>query len=346
MNWRILLFPFAGIWWLITQIRNLLYSAGIFPSTDFKKAIIVIGNLSVGGTGKSPHAIYVLDLLRENFKVAALSRGYGRETSGFIVANYDSNAQQIGDEPMQFFNRFKNRIVVSVGEDRVAAIKELFARFKLDAVVLDDAFQHRKLKTDFNILLTSYKNLYSNDYVLPVGTLRESRLNADRANIIVVTKTPSKLTEDEKSKIAKELKIKEYQHLFFSKIVYSHELKHYDLPMDIESAKDYNVLLITGIAHAKPFINFCKIQFKQVNHLNYPDHYNFKPNDIEQIGEVYKEMEGPKLILTTEKDYMRLKQEYAIIENLYYLPISVEVDDADTFNQIILDYVTKNSRGH
>ncbi|MGI9525797.1 MAG: tetraacyldisaccharide 4'-kinase [Weeksellaceae bacterium] len=346
MNWRFLLAPFAGVWWMITQMRNIMYNAGIFPSKKFNKAIIVVGNLSVGGTGKSPHTIYLLDLLYNQFKVAVLSRGYGRETSGFIVANYDSNAQEIGDEPMQFFNRFKNRIVVSVGEDRVMALKELFNKFKLDAVILDDAYQHRKLKTDYNILLTSYNNLYSNDYVMPVGSLRESRRNADRANIIIVTKCPRELSNEEKDKIKKELKVKEHQHLFFSKIAYSNELKHYSLPLDIESVKNYNILLLTGIAHANPFISFCKSHFKEVNHLNYPDHYNFKPNDIEQIKVVFDEMEDPKIILTTEKDYMRLKQEYALIENLYYLPITVEMDEAVKFNKIILDYVTKNTRSH
>lgn len=345
MNWRKLLAPFAGIWWVITQLRNVFYNKGIFPSTAYDKTI-VIGNLSLGGTGKSPHVIYVLDLLYKSFNVAVLSRGYGRSTSGFIVANYDSYAQQIGDEPMQFFNRFKNRIIVSVGEDRVAALKELFAKFKLDVVVLDDAFQHRKLKADYNILLTSYKHLYSQDYVLPMGRLRESRINADRAQMIVVTKCPHHLSKEEKIEIKKELLIKDHQHLFFSKIIYDRELKHYETPVSLDQVKDYNVLVITGIAHNTPFVKFCEAHFNQVHHLNYPDHYNFKPEDIAQIQEVFGQMEGPKMMVTTEKDYMRLKQEYALMENLYYLPISVEIDNANMFNQIIIDYVTKNKRSN
>src|SRR5690554_5213160 len=221
MNWRKLLLPFSGLWWIITEIRNVLYNTRIFPSKKFKKPVIIIGNLSMGGTGKSPHVIHVLGILHSFYQVASLSRGYGRRTKGFRVANYDSTASEIGDEPMQFFNRFKNRIVVSVGEERVEAIKELSKRFKLDAFVLDDAFQHRKLRSDMNIILTDYRKRYTKDFLVPAGSLRESARNARRAQIIIVTKCPKDLSDSEKLKIRKELKIKPKQHLFFSEIIYS-----------------------------------------------------------------------------------------------------------------------------
>lgn len=343
MSFRKILAPFSLIWWLIMSIRNLLYGIGLFPVKKFKKPIIVVGNLSTGGTGKTPHTVYVLDLLRKNYSVASLSRGYGRRTKGFITANYDSNAREIGDEPMLFFNRFKNRIVVSVGEDRVAAVKKLLKKFRLDAVVLDDAFQHRKLKAGLNILLTEYANPYSKDYILPMGNLREPRSGAKRAKVIVVTKCPKTLTQEDKDKFKKSLKIRKNQFLFFSKIVYSEELGHLQFEETIGSLKEHNVLLITGIANSKGLLKYVESRFAKVNHLKYPDHYDFKPGDIKEIDAVYEEMEGPKIMLTTEKDYMRLKSEHRILRKLYYLPISIEIDDEQKFNSIIKSYVQKLS---
>lgn len=344
MNWRKFLAPFAGIYWIITFLRNLLYQIGVFPSKRFNKAIIVVGNLTTGGTGKSPHTIYLLSILRNKFKTAVLSRGYKRDTSGFIIANYDSTAKQIGDEPMQFFNRFKNRVIVAVGEDRVAAIKQLLQRFSLDSIVLDDAFQHRKLKADFYILLTEYGNLYSDDYVLPVGNLRESSFGARRANLVIVTKCKDFPNLDEAEAIKKQLKIRENQNLFFSKVVYSNVLEHKQYPMHFNEATKSNVLLISGIVKSKDFYLFIKDNFLSVKHFKYPDHYNYKPDDIKQITKAYEEMSEPKIMLTTEKDYMRLKHEYALMENLYYLPISIQINREEEFNKIIENHVQSHKR--
>ncbi|MDO5654917.1 MAG: tetraacyldisaccharide 4'-kinase [Flavobacteriaceae bacterium] len=341
MNWRKLLLPLSMFWWIGTEVRNSFYNAGLFPSKKFNKAIIIVGNLSVGGTGKSPHVIYLLDLLRHQFNVVALSRGYGRKTSGIRVANYDSTAGEIGDEPMQFFNRFKNRILVAVGEDRVETIEYLNSNYQVDAVILDDAYQHRKLKSDMKILLTSYNDRYSTDCLLPAGNLREAKKNAKRAQIVIVTKCPEFPDLDEQISIHRELKIKPKQHLFFSKVVYSEIIEHRKYPMKLADAKHYNILAITGIANPQPFIDYLNANFNQVRELRFPDHYNFKPSDIQHIADAFKEIEGEKLILTTEKDYMRLRHEYMIVDNLYYLPISILIDRSEEFNQIILNYVQR-----
>ena len=341
MNWRKLLLPLSALWWIGTELRNTMYNAEIFPTKKFNKAIIIVGNLSVGGTGKSPHVIYILDILRKNFNVAALSRGYGRKTSGYRVANYDSNAAEMGDEPMQFFNRFKNRIIVAVGEDRVEAIEKMLKNFTLDAIVLDDAFQHRKLKSDFKILLTDYSHRYSRDHLLPAGNLRESRRNASRAQIVIVTKCPEHLSIQEKEEIRNELKIKNNQFLFFSRVIFDEKLNHSKFPIEIKDNSHLNVLAITGIAKPEPFIEHLKGIFNQVRELRFPDHYNFKESDIQNIADAYNEMDGEKIIVTTEKDYMRLRHEYMIVDNLYYLPISIQIDREEEFNQLILNYVKR-----
>ena len=346
MNWRKLLLPFSLVWWIITGTRNTMYSAGILPSKKFNKPIIVIGNLSVGGTGKSPHVMHVLDILRNFYSVASLSRGYGRRTKGFRVANYDSTASEMGDEPMQFFNRFKNRIIVAVGEDRVQSIKELFKLFRLDAVVLDDAFQHRKLKSDMNIVLTDYSHRYTKDYLLPAGNLRESRRNAKRAQIIIVTKCPNDLSEEEKKEIRKELKPTTKQHIFFSRVKYANQLEHREFPISLEKSSHLNVLSITGIASPQPFIDYLKANFNQVRELNFPDHYVFKEDDVRDIVTAFNQIEGEKIILTTEKDYMRLRHEYSIVDNLYYLPISIEIDKEEEFNHLIFSYVQSFRSGN
>lgn len=346
MNFRKLLAPLAAMWWGITSARNAFYKIGVFPVKKFQKPVIVIGNLSTGGTGKTPHTIYILDLLRKNFRVAALSRGYGRRTSGFIVANYDSNARQIGDEPMLFFHRFKNRIVVSVGENRVESIQELFKRFTLDAVVLDDAYQHRALQAGFYILLTDYNELYSRDYVLPMGNLREPRSGANRANVIVVTKCPPDLNEEEKEKIKRELKLLPSQKIFFSHIEYSDTLYNISFNAQIRQASDCHALLITGIAKSDDLEKHAKSKFTSLKHLKYPDHYDFKPNDIKEIMKAYDSLPSPKIMLTTEKDYMRLRQEHGIVKKLFYIPISIGIDNPEKFNEIINNYVQKNARGN
>ena len=222
---RFLLFPFAIIYDVVTTIRNFFFNVGVFKQTSFKTPIIVVGNLSVGGTGKTPMIEYLITLLKDNFKIATLSRGYKRETSGFQLADENASATSIGDEPFQFYNKFKDDILVTVDSDRRNGIENLQKHSNVpDIILLDDAFQHRSVKAGFNILLTTYSNPYFKDIVLPTGNLREPRNGAKRAHVIIVTKCPTKLSDNEKNQIVKQISPKDYQHVFFSTIAYSNEV--------------------------------------------------------------------------------------------------------------------------
>ncbi|MDO5510918.1 MAG: tetraacyldisaccharide 4'-kinase [Weeksellaceae bacterium] len=342
MIWRKFLAPLAGMWWVVTSARNVLFNHNILYSKSFPIPIISVGNLSTGGTGKTPHTAYLLEFLKNRYRTAVLSRGYGRKTKGFLVANYDSTAKQIGDEPSLFFNRFRNRIIVAVGEDRIAAIRKLLKQFELDAIILDDAFQHRRLRAGFQILLTDYSQLYVDDYLLPMGNLRESYVGARRADAIIVTKCPEEMSDEQKQEIAKKLQVRAAQPLFFSRIVYGDTLIHPKYPMKLSESRDCHVLLVTGIANPKPMEVYAKSQFNKVSHLSFPDHHDFKPDDIAQISMAYDEMQHPAIILTTEKDYMRLKHESALSENLYYLPITIAIDRQSEFDEMIENYVQQN----
>lgn len=341
MIWRKLLAPLAAMYWVVSGLRNIFYSIGMFPSKKFNKAVIVVGNLNTGGTGKSPHTLYLLNFLRQEFKVGMLSRGYGRKTKGFQIANYESNARTIGDEPMQVFNRFKNRVVVAVGEDRISALKEIFRLFRLDVVVLDDAYQHRRLKTDFNLLLTAFDDPYHKDWPLPMGNLREPIAGASRASAVIVTKCQPDLSMEDKIKFRKDLRLKNHQHIFFSSIIYNDEVISLHQNLSVADLKDYNVILVTGIANDKDFLSFAENHCASVQPMHYPDHYNFSPEDIQQIDEAYANLPEPRLILTTEKDYMRLRSEHRIVQKLYYLPIQIEIDNPIQFQKLVKDYVQK-----
>ncbi|MCB9202476.1 MAG: tetraacyldisaccharide 4'-kinase [Flavobacteriales bacterium] len=341
---KILLLPFSGIFWIITTSRNLLYNWNILPSKSFATKNIVIGNLSTGGTGKSPMTMYLVDLLKDKGLVAVLSRGYKRKTRGFRVASYNTTEKEVGDEPMQFFNRFKNKIIVSVCESRVFGIKKLIEYYNPKIILLDDAYQHRKFKSDFNILLTDYENPYYEDYLLPAGNLRESKLFSNRANIIVVTKCPSSITEKEKEEIKTRLKPKPNQSVYFSSIVYSdkiHSSKHF---ISSNQFKDIDVLLVTGIAKSDNLEKYCALQFNSVLHKKFPDHYRYIQEDITSIRSEFEKISSrKKIILTTEKDFMRLSGYESIDNNLFFIPIEVEIDKKEEFNTQILNYAQKNS---
>lgn len=343
MNWRKLLLPFSGLFWVVTSLRNLFYNTGLLPSKKFDIPVICVGNLSVGGTGKSPHVIMVADLIKDEKETAMLSRGYGRKTSGLKIANYSSKVYDIGDEPLQFFNRFKNRIVVAVSENRIFGIDYLKEQFKTELVLMDDGFQHRAVKPGFSILLTTYHDPYTSDYLLPAGNLRESRRGARRADVIIVTKCPDDFTTKQRTALLSKIKPKSHQTVFFSKIVYSQTAIGYRFNLNSDEWDEYEVLLITGIAKSQPLVDFVKQRFKKVEHWEYPDHHNYSIADVQKLDEEYERMKPlHKIILTTEKDYMRLKDESALIENLFYLPIEVELDDYEGFSQMLLNYVRKN----
>ncbi len=338
------LYPFSLIYHLVTAIRNLLYNWGILSSTKFRTPIIGVGNLSVGGSGKSPMVMYLADYLSKNYRTGVLSRGYGRMTKGYLIANYNSNYKTVGDEAMQLFERFKNRFVIGVCEDRVAGAKKMIEDMSLDVMVLDDSYQHRAIKPGFNILLTDYHDPYFKDFLLPAGDLRESRSGTIRADIIVVTKCPENLTEEKKQYYLSRIRPKSNQKVFFSKINYDEEIFCSDLNRKLpdNNLAYYDVLLITGIANSTLFVEHVKKFAPRVKHLNYKDHHSFTQNDVEQIAKEYKKMGEYKIILTTEKDYVRLKSYDYLSDKLFYLPINVEIENKEKFNQLILDYVRKN----
>jgi tetraacyldisaccharide 4'-kinase len=311
-------------------LRNRLYDKGVKSSKSYDFPVICVGNLSTGGTGKTPMIEYLIRLLKDEKSVATLSRGYKRITKGFVLGDKSATADTIGDEPFQFFKKFEN-IKVAVDGNRQNGIEELRAlKAKPEVILLDDAYQHRKVNAGFNILLTSYHKPYYNDIVLPTGDLREPRSGANRADIVVVTKCPKTISDAEKGTITSNLKLKSHQKLFFSHIDYSEHVisKRKDLSLD-ELPK---FTLVTGIANANPLVEFLTKEGLDFEHIEYPDHYSFKPNDIELL-------EKKEFILTTEKDYVRLSINESLEPNLYYLPIQIEIEGAEVFDTAIKAFV-------
>ena len=243
------LYPFSLGYHLGTSIRNRMYDWGIFSSTKFRTPIIGVGNLSVGGSGKSPMVMYLADYLSKFYRTGVLSRGYGRITKGYNIVNYDSNYKLVGDEPMQLFERFRNRFVIGVCEDRVYGAKKIIEDMDLDVLLLDDSFQHRAIKPGMNLLLTDYNDPYFKDFILPAGDLRESRHGMSRANVIMVTKCPDDLTEEKKQYYISRIRPQHYQKVFFSSIAYDENILGLDKMMPVKNLDYYDVLLITGIAN-------------------------------------------------------------------------------------------------
>ncbi|RVT77535.1 tetraacyldisaccharide 4'-kinase [Flavobacterium sufflavum] len=330
---RKILFPFAILYGLITAIRNFLFDKGILKSYSFDLPVIAVGNLSVGGTGKTPQIEYLIRLLSDNYKVATLSRGYKRKSEGFVLADVNANAEILGDEPFQFFQKFPN-IQVAVDANRKNGIEQLLSKNpKPEVILLDDAYQHRKVKAGFYILLTAYGDIYADDFMLPTGNLRESRSGAQRADVVVVTKCPSDLSTAEQLSIKTKLKLAENQELYFSCIAYDDCIYSENSKIKISEIQDENKLLLAGIAKPEPFFSYLKNP-KDVC-LTYPDHHHFSENDIQEI--IIKAQDS--VIITTEKDYVRLKGSLPD-EQLFYLPIqSSFLLGADQFDKKIKNYV-------
>jgi len=326
---RKILLPIVPIYYLVTWFRNKMYDFGIKKSVSYDLPVICVGNLSAGGTGKTPMIEYLINLLKNDYKVATLSRGYKRKTEGFQLANKNSSAESIGDEPFQFYSKFQNEILVTVDADRRNGIQNLLQE-KPEVILLDDAFQHRKVKAGFNILLTTYASPYFKDIVLPTGNLREPRSSAKRANIIVVTKCPKTLSNIEKDDIIKRINPERHQHVFFSSIAYSGSLFSAEETKAIDKLEPFT--LVTGIANAKLLVDFLKSKNQNFEHLNFKDHHDFTEEDITTL-------EKKELIVTTEKDFMRLKQYKSLKSKLFYLPITVGIDEASKMDQLIKDFV-------
>lgn len=332
---RKIVFPFAILYGFITSIRNFLFDIGFLKSFSFNLPVIAVGNLSVGGTGKTPQIEYLIRLLSDKYKVATLSRGYKRQSEGFVLADSTSNALQLGDEPFQFYQKFPN-IHVAVDADRKNGIEKLLAlKQKPEIILLDDAFQHRRVKAGLYILLTAYNDLFCDDFMLPTGNLRESRSGAKRANIIVVTKCPATISDNEmnriKEKIALDIPV------FFSSIAYDEKVYSATEEKNIDLVRLESKLIIAGIAKPKPFFNFIKNDSDEI--LTFPDHHHFTDADILEI----KNKAQNKLIVTTEKDYVRLKESFSS-NQLFYLPIKTAfINDSVNFDEIIKNYVGKSS---
>ena len=332
---RKILFPFSILYSLISGIRNFLFDKGCFKSYSFPLPVIVVGNLSVGGTGKTPQIEYLIRLLSQHYKIASLSRGYKRKSKGFVLATADATAAILGDEPYQFHHKFPS-IQVAVDADRKNGIEQLLAQTPSPQIILlDDAFQHRKVKAGFYVLLTAYGDLFVDDFLLPTGNLRESRRGAQRANVIVVTKCPATLSEAEQTRIKQRIQSYSAAPVYFSTIVFDDCVHSNTTSVAVTTVQQSACLLLAGIAKPASFFNYLKNSESIC--LTYPDHHHFTDTDIKEI----KQKAGDKLIVTTEKDYVRLKDS-VLQDQLYYLPIRTSfMVDSNEFDSAVLDYLKK-----
>lgn len=329
---RKLLFPFSLLYGLITGIRNFLYTSEILESKAYDIPVICVGNLNTGGTGKSPMIEYLIKLLKQDYYLASLSRGYKRKTKGFYLLNGSEAGTEVGDEPLQFKRKFPE-VLVAVDENRQNGIDQLLKE-KAEVILLDDAFQHRKVRAGLNLLLTAYSDLYIEDFMLPVGNLREPYPGAARAKIIIVTKCPENLTNAEQERIRKKLELRNYQELFFCFIKYGDEIFSSEKNLKLERLKTEKFTLVTGIANPQPLTAFLREKQLYFTHKAYPDHHDFSRAELNQLKE-------ENLILTTEKDFMRLKGRLPQ-EKLFYLPIEVGFlnNEAD-FQKVVRTFVIK-----
>lgn len=344
-SFRLLLLPFALIYGIIIRIRNGLYDRNILSSTSFNLPVICVGNLSVGGTGKSPMIEYLIRLLKEEYQLAVLSRGYKRKTKGYVLANNQTTALEIGDEPMQFYQKFPG-VSIAVGEERVESVPQLLQDCPdTEMILLDDAFQHRSIAPGFSILLTDANNLFTRDFFLPTGDLRDEKSSYKRADAIVVTKCKPGFSEADRKQIMKEIRIMPHQHLYFSMI-------EYGLPYHILNTKqtgildkETEVLLITGIANSEPLKKYLEQRTWAYENLSFSDHHIFSIDDLSVIRSSYEKLtQSKKMILTTEKDAVRLIKFGEVLQELplYVVPIRHKIlfDQEAEFREQLLSFIT------
>lgn len=333
---RILFFPFAVLYRIGTSIRNYLYDKGLKPSVAFDIPVFCVGNLTVGGTGKSPMVEYLVRLLTPKFTVATLSRGYGRTTKGFRIASGNDNAATIGDEPFQFFRKFSSETPVAVGEERALAIPLLLQeRQDVNVILLDDGFQHRRVRPSFSILLSDYHRPFYKDYLLPAGRLRESRAGAARADVIVITKCPDELSQSEMDTISSDVKQYSSKPVFFAGLEYSQPV-----PFASGHRLTGRCVVVTGIAAAGPFIRHVGRTFEIVEHLAFSDHHAYSSADLEKIRTA-SARHGNVCVLTTEKDMVKLAAPalLAFSEHvpLFYIPVGVRfLQQQSRFDELVL----------
>ena len=342
---RLLLFPFSLIYGLVVIARNWFYDAGLFTSTEFDLPVIAVGNLEVGGAGKSPMTEYLIRLLKNDYKLATLSRGYGRDTKGFLIASNNTTATQIGDEPAQFKHKFPE-VTVAVCEKRVVGIEQL--RGGNDLIILDDAYQHRAVKPGLSILLFDYKAVTHPQFLLPAGNLREPFSGRWRADVIVISKCPGDVTEANQEKIADKIALLPYQQLYFTAISYLplHDMVG-QLANEIIDAET-TVFLLTGIANPVPLVDHIKTRTLNIAHHNYPDHHSFSLKNITKLAEDFNACKSQKkIIITTEKDAQRLGL-HELKEILNKLPVYVQpigikfLHHQQNFDKTVLNYVREH----
>jgi tetraacyldisaccharide 4'-kinase len=346
------LMPLSWLYGLGVKMRNMLFNIGILKSRAFNTPVISVGNITVGGTGKTPHVEYLINILRNHYKVAVLSRGYKRKSKGFVLAESSSTVADIGDEPYQMKQKFP-QVTVAVDKDRCHGIEQIEqGDNNIDVILLDDAFQHRYVKPGINILLVDYHRLIIYDKLLPAGRLREPLEGKDRADIVIVTKCPSDLKPMAYRVITKALNLFPYQRLFFTTIAYGQlqPVLRKGTTRDVQELKDDNVLLLLGIASPRQLYHDLSSHCDNIQTLTFPDHHRFTPKDVHLINETFAAMKAPKCIITTEKDLTRLRDVEGLNDevtaHLYVLPITIQFmhEQEDMFNHYIIDYVRKNSR--
>ncbi|MCH5228919.1 MAG: tetraacyldisaccharide 4'-kinase [Muribaculaceae bacterium] len=344
-----LLTPASWLYGTVAGVRNWMFEQKILKSVEYDVPVIGVGNLTVGGTGKTPHVEYIVSHLAVGYKVAVLSRGYKRKTKGFVLANAKSTPSSIGDEPYQIYQKFNGRVIVAACESRRKGIEELLKLFPdLDVIVLDDSFQHRWVKPKISILLTDYSRPFYKDKLLPLGRLRESPRQVNRADMVIVTKCPENLQPISYRIASKDLDLMKFQKLFFSRYDYG-ELKPVfvdDAPYDVslyEFTEKDAVMLLTGIAHPRYFVRYFRQYPFKVKVDHYPDHHDFSKRDIQDIEKKFRKLAGEhKIIVTTEKDAVRLMHNPYFPKELkpftFYLPVNVRmvkgVDDHDLIEEI------------
>ena len=347
------LLPFSWIYGSIVRFRNWLFDMGLKKSKSFSIPIISVGNITVGGSGKTPHVEYLIRLLHDKAKIAVLSRGYKRKSHGYVLAEESTTMPEIGDEPFQMHQKFSD-IYVAVDAKRARGIENLQndeATKDVDVVLLDDAFQHRYVKPGINILLVDYHRLIIYDKMLPAGRLREPWSGKNRADIVIITKCPKDLKPMEFRVLTKAMDLYPFQKLYFTSIDYDTPKGVFEeKQIELDKLQDYHVLLLTGIASPKQMEHDLKPMTKDITNLSFGDHHSFKGKDIDRINDAFESMPEPRIIITTEKDAVRLRETEGLYEkvksNMYELPIKVSfmLDQQDNFNEKIISYVRKNSR--
>ncbi|MFO8066944.1 MAG: tetraacyldisaccharide 4'-kinase [Bacteroidales bacterium] len=335
MNYfKILLFPFAIIYGIVVFIRNKLFDWGLLKSVKFKVPVIGVGNLSAGGTGKTPHVEYLIELLSQDYKVAILSRGYKRTTKGFLIVNQNSTSKEVGDEPLQVFHNYPD-VTVAVDEKRVRGINKLLKTDPgIQVIILDDSFQHRYVKPQVNVLITEYFKMFYNNLLLPCGTLREPKSQAKRADVMIVSKTPEVFSPLDRRLILKKLKRYKVKNIFFSYIKYKSWVPFTEAAKKKTKSEAKTIFLLTGIANPSALEEQLKRQSEELYCYHYPDHFNFTTNTLLKLKENFNnKFSGSKVIITTQKDAMRLQRPdlIEIIDDLpvYTLPMQIEFHQKD-----------------